>query len=242
MKRILVINPNTSEPITEMVLASCRQQHPGVLWQGVTARFGMGYIAGEVAYAIAAHAVLDAFATHMDGHDAVLIACFGDPGLLALRELAGVPVIGLAQASLQAAAEQGPFAVVTGGERWGPMLGAFARTHQLDAQLVTIRTITLTGAEIALDPDAALDSLAQACQATVDAGARSVVLGGAALVGLATKLQPRMGGITLFDNVQVGANAVVEAAHHPERHPSSGVMPIPAHGLSEALAQRLSNS
>lgn len=59
MKRILVINPNTTASVTDMVLASCRQTHGNVEWTGVTARFGAAYIASEAAYAIAAHAVLD---------------------------------------------------------------------------------------------------------------------------------------------------------------------------------------
>ena len=45
---------------------------------------------------LAAHAVLDSFEFGLAQHgafDAVLIACFGDPGLLALREVAGVPVL-----------------------------------------------------------------------------------------------------------------------------------------------------
>lgn len=135
MKRILVINPNTSAHVTDMVLASCRLAHPELQWDGATGRLGAAYISSESAYAIAAHAALDAYATHFAGHDAVLIACFGDPGLLAMREVAMAPVVGLAQASFEAAARRGPFAVVTGGKAWGPMLvGAQAA---VDAALLT---------------------------------------------------------------------------------------------------------
>lgn len=236
MQRILVINPNTSAPITDGVVTHCQKAFPDLHWQGATAAFGMSYIAGEVAYAIAGHAVLDTFAKHFDGHDAVLIACFGDPGLLALRELSPVPVVGLAQSSFMAAAQQGPFAVVTGGERWGPMLNSFARTHQLDAQLVAIRTVTLTGAEIALDPAAAMDSLAQACQETADAGARCVILGGAALVGMAPALQNRL-GFPVLDNVLLGGQAVVDALQATEFAGSAKatVLKIRANGLGENL-------
>jgi len=49
--------------------------------------------------AIAAHGVLDAFASATaDGtrFDAVVVACFGDPGIDALKELTSVPVLSFA--------------------------------------------------------------------------------------------------------------------------------------------------
>ena len=73
MKRCLVINPNTTAAVTDMVLAACRQAQPRLQWDGATARFGTAYIADEIAYAKAAPAALDAFETFRAGHDAVLL-------------------------------------------------------------------------------------------------------------------------------------------------------------------------
>jgi allantoin racemase len=209
-KRCLVINPNTSGAVTDRVVAACRQAQPGVRWEGATARFGAAYIADEVAYAKAAHAALDAYEAFYSGQDAVLLACFGDPGLLALRELARRPVLGLAQSSFEAAAQRGPFAVVTGGHAWAPMLSRFARLHGLDAKLVGIHTIDWTGAQIAADPDGALDALVAAAQKGIAAGAQFILLGGAALAGLARSLQPRL-SIPVLDNVLLAAQAVADA-------------------------------
>jgi allantoin racemase len=169
--------------VTAQVLTECQHVQGQTIWDGVTARLGAPYIASEVAYALAAHAVLDAYALHYSGHVAVLVACFGDPGVLALREICPVPVIGLAHESLLVAAQQGKFAVVTGGKAWGPMLQRFARANQLDRQLVGIHTVELTGAQIAEAPDSAMASLVSAGQAAADEGAQCIVLGGAALTG-----------------------------------------------------------
>jgi Asp/Glu/hydantoin racemase len=209
-KRCLVINPNTSGAVTDRVVAACRQAQPGVHWEGATARFGAAYIADEVAYAKAAHAALDAYEAFYRGQDAVLLACFGDPGLLALRELARTPVIGLAQSSFEAAAQRGRFAVVTGGHAWAPMLSRFARLHGLDAKLAGIYTIDWTGAQIAADPDGALDALVAAAQRGIDAGAEYILLGGAALTGLAPSLQSRL-SLPVLDNVLLAAQTVVDA-------------------------------
>lgn len=214
MPRILIINPNTSESVTERVQAACRQAHPDLQWVATTARFGAPYIASEASYVVGAHAVLDAFsqAEASSGRpDAVLIACFGDPGLMALREVAQLPVVGLAQASLEAAAALGPFAVVTGGTAWGPMLERFARMHQLDAQLCGIHTVELTGAQIAEAPEQSFALLAEACRRGIADGARQVVLGGAGLSGLAVRLQAQV-AVPLLDNVLLGAATVARTA------------------------------
>ncbi len=210
MPRVLVINPNTTAAMTDLVVGACAAAQPQLRWEGVTAAFGAPYIASEATYAVAAHAVLDAFDTHFSAHDAVLIACFGDPGLLALREVAEVPVYGLAQASFEAAAGRGRFSVVTGGTAWGPMLRRFARMHQLDGQLCGIHTVDLTGAQIAANPQQAMDVLCAACNQGVGVGARHIIIGGAALSGLAAELQPRI-AVPLLDNVVLAAAAVAAA-------------------------------
>jgi len=210
MPRILIVNPNTSESVTVRVLAACRQAHPALQWDAVTARFGAPYIASEASYVVGAHAVLDAFAATPGPYDAVLIACFGEPGLLALREVAQRPVIGLALASLEAAGARGPFGVVTGGAAWGPMLQRFARMHQLDARLCGIHTVEMTGAQIAEAPARALDALAQACYRAIADGAQHIVLGGAGLAGVAAQLQLQV-GVPLLDNVLLGAEAAARA-------------------------------
>lgn len=130
MRHLLVINPNTSASISAL-LQSTVQAEAGarVRVRTVTARFGAPYIADEASYAVAAHAVLDAWAADLASGappaDAVLIGCFGDPGLLALREASPVPVTGLAEAAFHAAARHGRYAVVTGGARWAPCCSAW---------------------------------------------------------------------------------------------------------------------
>ena len=62
----------------------------------VTARFGASYITDEASYTVAAHSALEAWtaalAQPQPAPSAVLIGCFGDPGLWALREGSRVEV------------------------------------------------------------------------------------------------------------------------------------------------------
>lgn len=211
MRQLLVINPNTSGTVTALlqthVQAAVGSQAEV---RAVTARFGAPYIADEASYAVAGHATLDAWAaalaTAAKPPDAVLIGCFGDPGLMALRESSPVPVTGLAEAAFREAAQQGRFAIVTGGARWGPMLQRLAHALGYAPSLAGIHTVAPTGAQLAADPVAARHLLTQAClDAVRQLDAQAVILGGAGLAGLAAGIQPFV-PVPIVDSVVAGAH------------------------------------
>jgi Asp/Glu/hydantoin racemase len=234
--QILLINANTSADITGKLVGLARAIAPaGVTVTGATGRFGARYIASRASSAIAAHAAIDAYAEHGAGADAVLIGCFGDPGLDALRELAPVPVLGLADASA-AAARGRRFGVVTGGAAWKPMLEEFFAARGYGAQLSGVRTVAPTGAEISRDPDAALALLAATCRDCVERdGAELVILGGAGLAGLAARLDLR---VPVLCSVEEGVRAALAALGQG----GAGLvphMPVETVGLSPDLAARL---
>src|SRR5436190_21310524 len=162
--RLLFINPNTSAHLTELGARVARKVAlPGTEIIPATGRFGARYIASRAAAAIAGHAVLDIYAREGEGADAVVIACFGDPGLFALRELAPVPVVGMAEASCHLASTLGrKFSIVTGGRRWGPMLEEFVSAIGLTANLASVRTVDALGADRAAKHDGALEDLSLA--------------------------------------------------------------------------------
>ncbi len=241
MKRVLIINPNTRADMTEKVMAAAGLAWPGVEIRAVTGRFGGQYIASRAAFAIAGHAALEAFAENADSCDAVLLACFGDPGLDALREISSVPVIGLVEAAaLEATSGGTPYAIVTGGLRWGPMLEEMVRLRRLDDTLVGIHTISPTGGAIASEPDAFRDVLVEACRHCISAyGAERVILGGAGLIGLAEQVQPFVEAPVIC-SVEAGFRAVLAALAVPSetRFPPQADG-VPSSGLSPALARHL---
>ena len=215
MLRLLVINPNTSQSTTDRLA----QHVPQVLAVDtqptcVTARFGASYIACEASYAVAGHAVLDAWAMHLentpnDEHpDRVLIGCFGDPGLHALRESAACRVTGLAEASFIEASAIGPFAIVTGGERWAPMLQRIALSLGFGTQLKHIETVRETGAELLANPEQAIKILTHACQRAATHNVKSIVLGGAGLAGYAALVQTSI-NLPVIDSVLAGARVAM---------------------------------
>ncbi|WP_182086433.1 aspartate/glutamate racemase family protein [Aureimonas sp. ME7] len=201
MTRIALINANTTRAMTERMVDAARRLAPaGVAIEGHTAPEGAPYISTPEAAARAGEVVrgmAEAFAT-AGPPDAVMIACFGDPGLFEARALLPVPVLGMADASCHVAAQLGArFAIVTGGHAWGPMLEAFVDRIGLGSRLAGVRTIELTGDRIAADPAGAETLVLGEIERARDNGADVVILGGAGLVGFADRLTPRSPAILL---------------------------------------------
>ncbi|TCH99066.1 Asp/Glu racemase [Roseococcus sp. SYP-B2431] len=236
--KLLLLNGNTDPAITERLAAAAR----GMCGHEIvpaTARFGARYIATRAASAIAAHAVLDLLAERVgadnpEGFGAAIIACFGDPGLDAAREMLPIPVLGLADASIPAALRLGArVALLTGGTAWVPMLREFALLRGYAADQVRVAAVAPTGDMIAREPDRALDLLAEAAEEQAAAGADAVVLGGAGLVGLADRLRSRV-SVPVLDCLRVTLESAQDA-----RPGTTPMQPAPSVGLSDALARAL---
>ncbi len=220
----LLINPNTNALTTQRLQDTLTPLLPADVKLDVrTAGFGSHYIACEASHAVAGHACLQTWAEHRQAQpgalDGVLIGCFGDPGLFALREASSCPVTGLAEASFLMAARHGPFAIVTGGERWKPMLQRLAQSLGFADLLRHIETVAPSGAQLQADPEMALRCLGQACAKAAASGAASVILGGAGLAGYAQALRANC-PVPLIDSAEAGLQVMLQglapAAPHKE--------------------------
>ena len=245
--RLLLINPNTSESMTTLLLRHARAElPPDIDIVTATARFGAAVIASESAFAIAAHATLDVYAANPGPWNAVLIGCFGDPALHALREISPAPVVSFADAAMAEAAsrvgEGGRFAIVTGGARWKPMLTRLAATLGHAHALAGVVTLSIDGGQIAANPDGAMTALKGAVDQAIERyAAKTVILGGAGLAGLAARLQPDA-PVPLIDSVLVGVRRAGELAReHAQGQTASSLVrePLATQGLSGDLGRLL---
>jgi allantoin racemase len=214
---LLLLNANTSADMTDRLVTAARERvATGTEISGLTGRFGAKVIATRASYAIAGHAAIDALAVQPIMADAIILACFGDPGLAALRELSPVPVIGMAEAACRhAAARVARFSIVTGGRLWEAMLGEYVASLGLSASLASIRTLAANGGQIADDPAAAEAALLAACDTAIRRdGAELVILGGAGMVGLVERLSNRV-AVPLIDGLTPALRAAEAAAAAP---------------------------
>jgi allantoin racemase len=244
---LLLINPNTSPSVTALLEAAALRAAAAlsqpVQVRTATAAFGPRYITGEVGAAVAAHAAMEAYATavHRDGApSAVLLGCFGDPGLFALRALSSAPVLGLAEASMRAAAAIGPFAVLTGGAAWVPMLHRLAQALPLSAPMLGVHALPRSGGEMAAQPQQAVEWLAEAGAQALRRwpDARTLLLGGAGLAGLAAPMAGRL-PVPVLDNVDLALHEALRVAQAHEAGAVAVVEAGPWVGLGSGLAALL---
>ncbi len=113
---LTVVNPNTSAAMTSRIGASARAAAgPWVEVAAVNPTMGPASIESHYEEALAVPGILEQIAIgDARGTDGFVIACFGDPGLEAARELASAPVLGIAEAAMHAATMVGrSFSIVT---------------------------------------------------------------------------------------------------------------------------------
>ncbi len=242
--RILLLNGNTDPAITALIATRAAEAIPRLGLPPaelvpVTAPFGARYISTRAAVAVAGHAVLAALAEHVGrdnpaGFDAAVIACFGEPGIEAARELLPIPVVGMGEASIAAALALAPrIALLTGGALWVPMLEEFALIRGHGPDQVMVRGIAPTGDMIARDPAGAAALLAEAARAAAAEGAGVVVLGGAGLAGIAPRVAPLV-DVPVLDSLDCALAAALGAGFIRPR-----VAQAPVVGLPDELARFL---
>lgn len=113
---IKVVNPNTSAEMTALVERSAKAvAAPGTTVHTVSPAMGPESIESHYDEALSVPGLLTEIAAgERSGVDGHVVACFGDPGLDAARELASGPVVGMAEAAMRTAAYLGrSFTVVT---------------------------------------------------------------------------------------------------------------------------------
>jgi Asp/Glu/hydantoin racemase len=195
MTRILVVNGNTTEAVTQRIAAAAQgAAMPGVSVETMTAPYGLPLIVSRADWLVGGVATLEALAARRGSYDAAVIAVFGDPALDAAKELLGVPVLGISEAAFHAASMLGRrFGVVSFTAALKPMFQDCLHQHGLTARCAGFRM----GPVDASYPDTLGEAetaqlLALVQQSVAEDGAECVILAGGPLAGLAPVLQPRV--------------------------------------------------
>jgi allantoin racemase len=185
MQRIILVNPNMSEPLTAVMVEIARESAPAHFRiDGLTARFGAPLLTNEMEVDEAARAVcaLAPELMHSAGAD----------------ELAGLldrPVVGIAEAGMRAAAANGRrFAVVTHTPHLVRRMVLRAEEIGLGAHCVCV--LATEGDPVALmatpvELESALQALA--VQAVAEHGAEVIIIGGGPLGRVAKTLSGKVG-------------------------------------------------
>lgn len=243
--RLLVINPNISESVSALIRAEAeRSAGPGTQITVLTAPLGVAYIETRFEAMIGAYATAQLAAEHQAGHDAVIVAAFGDPGLGGLREVLPVPVLGLTESALATACLLGHrISIIAISQRIQAWYRAVVAANGLLGRLASIRALNRPLASIGQVQEDHAAALRELCERAVDEdGAEVIVLAGAPLAGLARTLRGRL-PVPVVDGVSSAvkhAETLVALAPGKAVRGSFSPPPIKPHaGLPPALARLL---
>jgi Asp/Glu/hydantoin racemase len=246
--RILMINPNTTEAMTQRMLdAAQRAAGPATEIVPLTAPRGVPYIATRAEVQIGGAIVLEMLAENHAGADAAIIAAFGDPGLMGARELFDLPVVGVSEAAMLTACMLGrTFSIVTFSRALGPWYRECVDMHGLTSRLASIRMVDREFRAVNDVQDEHQDLLIAAANSAVsedDAGV--VIFGGGPLAGLADKVKDRI-AVPVVDPLAAAVKQAETLRALNVRKAVKGTFRRPdakaTTGLPDALARRIEHS
>lgn len=220
--RIKLINPNTSSAMTEAMARAAREvASPGTRIDAVTTLSGPASIEGHYDEAISVIGLIDQMRADPDA-DAYVIACFGDPGLLAARELTGAPVLGIAEAAMHSATFLATsFSVVTTLERTRIISEALVRNYGMQAACRRVRATDLPVLELEEPGDRVNETVFAECLRALDEDrCGAIVLGCAGMAGLVDYLRARL-PVPVIDGVAAAvkfAEALVGGGLRTSKH------------------------
>jgi allantoin racemase len=201
--RIWVVNPNTTRAMTD-VIEGCALAvvAPGTSVTGITSESGPPSIECHHDEAMSVPGVLAAIRRGEDeGVDGYVIACFGDPGLDAAREIARGPVIGIAEAAMQTASHLGRgFSVVTTLARTIGRAEELAERYGMQRFCRGIHACDIPVLDLDANPDAR-KIVTEACRDAVEAdGSDVLVLGCAGMADMCAPISAEL-GVPVVDGV-----------------------------------------
>lgn len=200
---ICIINGNTFEPMTLGIDASAQAaRFPNTKITTIQPRSGPESIECYYDEYLAIPGILEALLLHQDQADAFVIACWGDPGLAAARELTTKPVIGIAEASMYLAnMVAARWGVVTTGHRVRTLIEETIQRTGFGHRCVSIRTTGLAVTETETAREATLLALeAAGREAIAQDHAEALCLGCAGMSGLDHALEAKL-GVPVIDAV-----------------------------------------
>lgn len=195
MPEILLINPNSAQSTTDMMVRIARQHLPaGWPVVGCTAAVGPAMIVNETEMAQAAEEVARSWQRLDTARWAgVIVSAYGDPGIDFIRACTPVPVVGICEASLRAAACYGRFGIATVTPQLAALIRRQVEALGLAAQYSGIRLTAPEPRQLAADADALTQALLEAAWTCVlQDRAQAVIIGGGPLGQAALRLQAQL--------------------------------------------------
>ncbi|WP_340163084.1 aspartate/glutamate racemase family protein [Vreelandella olivaria] len=222
---IRIINPNTTASMTAAIRRAARQQAATTTTVSATQpASGPVSIESHFDEAISAVGVAEeVLKGEREGNiDAYVVACFGDPGLLAARELTQAPVIGIAEAAFHLATLISTrFSIVTTLGRTGIIAEHLLEQYGFRHHCRRIRAAEIPVLDLEHHPDAAFTRIVEeCCRARDEDGIGAIVLGCGGMANLTQEISREV-GLPVVEGVSAAlklAESLVSLGLHTSKH------------------------
>ncbi|TQF27546.1 hydantoin racemase [Bradyrhizobium sp. UNPF46] len=192
-RRILLINPNSNEATTTMMVAIARSAAAdGFDIVGATAKRAPAMILSADALEAAAPEVEEIARVNSCECDGIIVSAFGDPGLAAIKAAMKLPAVGIGEsAMLEAAGDGRRFGVATTTPLLNAKIDALPDALGLRSLYTGTRFADGDPLELLRNPTQLRTALAGAVEACIAQDrAEAVIIGGGPLGEAARELQP----------------------------------------------------
>jgi allantoin racemase len=199
--KIMVINPNTSQSMTDHLREELNR-----IKRKDTELFVTNPDTGPHVIETDYDELLSAAPTlrlvkqaNRKGYDAVILACFSDPALVAAREISSILILGIHEVSLHVAAMLGVrFTILTTRKQRVAHKIEEVHRYRMEGMLASVRALELTVVETDTDPIRTKQRILEVSRAAAEQdGAEVIILGCAGMVGYAEEAAQELGLVVI---------------------------------------------
>ena len=206
--KIKAINPNTTLSMTDKIKQAAQlavSADTQIIAVSPTSG-GAASIEGHGDDIIAAAGVIEEIRHDKSDCDAYIVACFGDPGLMAAREATDKPVLGVAEAAMHSATfVSNGFSIVTSLARTINIARHLVLLYGMQEHCRRIRAVDMEVLALEDPSGPAFDNILRECNKALDEDeSGSIVLGCSGMADLAHALTKRL-GVPVIDGVSAAA-------------------------------------
>ena len=206
---VIIINPNSTQSMTDAMVATARRAAPGIAFEGWTSTQGPPSIQGPQDGRKAAPHLLSLVARAVDQKaDAIIIGCFDDTALTEAAKIAHCPVIGIGQASYHyAALRNWRFSVVTTLGASVPVLSDNIRSCGLGRFVGRVRASEIPVLALDSDTISASERIIQEANCAIsEDGIDAIILGCAGMVQVVDQVRKAV-AVNIIDPVACAAKS-----------------------------------
>lgn len=204
-KRILILNPNTSEEMTKEIETTIKKYKSEDI-EAIVKKpdFGAESLESFYDYTLAAFGCIRLLEKEKNDYDGVLVACFGDPGLYAIKEMLNYPVIGIAEASIMTANLIGQkFGLLVALDKAVSLMTDMVGQYGMKEKCATIEALNISVLNVEKNKKESIKKLIEVGKKAIDKGSEVLILGCAGMTGMKEEIEKKL-EVPVIDPVECG--------------------------------------